>query len=61
VFLFLRRLDIAPRITARIVSIKVKAGDQVLKGDVIARLDPEAQRSHERSAQAACRVANRFL
>ena len=50
-------INIAPRITARIVSIKVKAGDQVLKGDVIARLDPEAQRSHERSAQAALSAA----
>jgi len=50
-------INIAPRITARILDIKVKAGDQVHKGDVIAILDPEAQRSHQRSAQAALTAA----
>ncbi|MCF7970941.1 MAG: efflux RND transporter periplasmic adaptor subunit [Methylococcaceae bacterium] len=50
-------INIAPRITARILDIKVKAGDKVRKDDVIALLDPEAQRSHERSAQAALSAA----
>lgn len=50
-------INIAPRITARILEIKVKAGDQVHKDNIIALLDPDAQRSHERSAQAALTAA----
>ncbi|OQK15804.1 hypothetical protein AU255_16565 [Methyloprofundus sedimenti] len=50
-------INISPRITARILDIKVNAGDKVSKGEVIATLDPEAQRSHERSAQAALSAA----
>ncbi len=46
-------INISPRITARILEIKVKSGDLVRKGDIIARLDPSSQRSHERSARAA--------
>jgi len=46
-------INISPRITARILEIKVNSGDLVQKGDVIARLDPSSQRSRERSAQAA--------
>jgi len=50
-------INISPRITARILAIKVKSGDRVHKGDIIARLDPSSQRSHERSAQAALMAA----
>ena len=50
-------INISPRITARILNIKVNAGDKVSKGDVIAMLDPDAQRSHQRSAQAALNAA----
>lgn len=50
-------INISPRITARILDIKVRAGDKVSKGDVIATLDPGAQRSQERSAQAALSAA----
>ncbi|MGR8935271.1 MAG: efflux RND transporter periplasmic adaptor subunit [Gammaproteobacteria bacterium] len=44
--------QIAPRITARIVAIKVRAGDKVKKGDLIAQLDPEAIRAKQREAAA---------
>lgn len=50
-------INISPRITARILDIKVSAGDQVYKGDVIAQLDPEAQRSQGRSAKAVLTAA----
>jgi len=50
-------INISPRITARILEVKVNAGDQVHKDDVIALLDPGAQRSHERSAQASLSAA----
>jgi membrane fusion protein, multidrug efflux system len=50
-------VQIAPRITAQILEIKVNAGDAVQKDDVIALLDPEAQRSHQRAAYAALAVA----
>ncbi len=48
---------IAPRVTARIIEIKVKAGDTVQKGDVIALLDPKTQRARERAAFAALAAA----
>jgi len=48
---------IAPRVTARIIEIKVQAGDSVQKGDVIALLDPKAQRARERAAYAALSAA----
>src|SRR5690349_1763103 len=44
--------DIAPRLTARIVEIKVNAGDAVKKGDVIARLDERDLRAQEKAALA---------
>lgn len=50
--------DIAPRLTARIVEIKVDAGDTVKKGDVIARLDERDLRAQEKAALAALSGAN---
>lgn len=50
--------DIAPRLTARIVEIKVNAGDTVKKGDVIARLDERDLRAQEKAALAALSGAN---
>ncbi len=50
--------DIAPRLTARIVEIKVNAGDIVKKGDVIARLDERDLRAQEKAALAALAGAN---
>jgi len=50
--------DIAPRLTARIVEIKVNAGDTVKKGDVIARLDERDLRAQEKAALAALAGAN---
>jgi RND family efflux transporter MFP subunit len=44
--------QIAPKITARIVDMKVHAGDKVKKGDLIALLDPEATKAKEREAAA---------
>ena len=44
---------IAPKMTARILEIKVNAGDTVKKGDVIARLDERDIRAQEQSALAA--------
>jgi RND family efflux transporter MFP subunit len=44
---------IAPKIAARILDIKVKVGDRVSKGDVIAHLDDRDMRAKEREALAA--------
>ena len=44
---------IAPRMTARILEIKVNAGDKVKKGDVIARLDEREIKAQEQAALAA--------
>jgi len=45
--------NIAPRMTARIIEIKVHAGDKVKKGDVIARLDERDINAQEHAALAA--------
>jgi len=45
--------NIAPRMTARILDIKVNAGDKVKKGDIIARLDERDIRAQENAALAA--------
>ena len=45
--------NIAPRMTARILEIKVNAGDKVKKGDIIARLDERDIRAQENAALAA--------
>jgi RND family efflux transporter MFP subunit len=50
--------NIAPRITARIIDVKVKAGDKVKKGDVIARLDEREVKAQENAALAALAGAN---
>ena len=50
--------NIAPRMTARIIEIKVNAGDKVRKGDVIARLDERDIRAQENAALAALAGAN---
>lgn len=44
---------IAPKMAARILELKVNAGDRVNKGDVIARLDDSDIRAKEREALAA--------
>jgi RND family efflux transporter MFP subunit len=50
--------NIAPRMTARILEVKVNAGDKVKKGDVIARLDEREIRAQEQAALAALAGAN---
>lgn len=50
--------DIAPKMTARIIEIKVNAGDKVKKGDLIARLDERDVRAQEHAALAALFGAN---
>jgi RND family efflux transporter MFP subunit len=50
--------NIAPRMTARIIEIKVHVGDKVKKGDVIARLDEREIRAQEHAALAALAGAN---
>ncbi len=45
--------NIAPRMTARIIEIKIHAGDKVKKGDVIARLDERDINAQEHAALAA--------
>jgi RND family efflux transporter MFP subunit len=45
--------NISPRMTARIIEIKVNAGDKVKKGDVIARLDEREIKAQEQAALAA--------
>lgn len=44
--------NIAPKMTARIVEIKVNAGDKVKKGDLIAKLDERDIHSQSHAAQA---------
>jgi RND family efflux transporter MFP subunit len=44
--------NIAPKTTARIIEIKVNAGDKVKKGDVIARLDERDVKAQENAALA---------
>ncbi|MCX7099346.1 MAG: efflux RND transporter periplasmic adaptor subunit [Methylococcales bacterium] len=50
--------NIAPRMTARILDIKVNAGDRVNKGDIIARLDERDIRAQENAALAALAGVN---
>ncbi|WP_340122104.1 efflux RND transporter periplasmic adaptor subunit [Methylobacter svalbardensis] len=50
--------NIAPRMTARIIEIKVNAGDKVKKGAVIARLDERDVKAQENAALAALAGAN---
>ncbi|MDP1663841.1 MAG: efflux RND transporter periplasmic adaptor subunit [Methylobacter sp.] len=50
--------NIAPKMTARIIEIKVNAGDKVKKGDVIARLDERDVKAQENAALAALAGAN---
>jgi len=45
--------NIAPRMTARIIEIKVNAGSAVKKGDLIARLDEREIKAQEQIALAA--------
>ncbi|MDR4517740.1 MAG: efflux RND transporter periplasmic adaptor subunit [Nitrosomonas sp.] len=49
---------IAPRLTARIIEIRVNAGDTVKQGDVIARLDERDLKAQEKAALAALAGAN---
>jgi len=44
--------NIAPKMTARIIEIKVNAGDKVKKGDLIAKLDERDIHAQEHAAQA---------
>ncbi|MGR9014231.1 MAG: efflux RND transporter periplasmic adaptor subunit [Gammaproteobacteria bacterium] len=50
--------NIAPRMTARIIEIKVHAGDKVKKGDLIARLDERDIKAQENAALAGLAGAN---
>jgi RND family efflux transporter MFP subunit len=50
--------NIAPKMTSRIIEIKVNAGDKVKKGDLIARLDERDIKAQENAALAALAGAN---
>ncbi|TAN68797.1 MAG: efflux RND transporter periplasmic adaptor subunit [Methylobacter sp.] len=50
--------NIAPKMTARIIEIKVNSGDKVKKGDLIARLDERDIKAQENAALAALAGAN---
>lgn len=50
--------NIAPKMTARIIEIKVNAGDKVKKGDLIARLDERDIKAQENAALASLAGAN---
>ena len=50
--------NIAPRMTARIIEIKVNAGDTVKRGDPIARLDERDIKAQEQLALATLAGAN---
>jgi len=51
-------VNISPKMTARIIDIKVHAGDKVKKGDVIAKLDERDIHAQENQALAAVAGAN---
>lgn len=48
---------IAPKLTARIISVNVKSGDRVKKGDILARLDEREMLSSHQEASAALSAA----
>ncbi|MDP3280244.1 MAG: efflux RND transporter periplasmic adaptor subunit [Nitrosomonas sp.] len=50
--------NIAPKMTARIIEIKVNAGDAVKQGDLIARLDERDVKAREQIALATLAGAN---
>ncbi len=50
--------NIAPKMTARIIEIKVNSGDKVKKGDLIVRLDERDVKAQENAALAALAGAN---
>ncbi len=50
--------NIAAKLTARIIEIKVKAGDHVKKGDIVARLDERNIQAKEHQALAEVDSAN---
>lgn len=50
--------QIAPKLTARIVSVNVNSGDKVKKGEIIARLDQRAMRSAYHESESALAAAN---
>lgn len=51
------KVHISPKITARILTIAVKSGDKVKRGDVIATLDQRAIKAREREAYASLNAA----
>lgn len=51
-------VNISPKMTARIIDIKVHAGDKVKKGDIIAKLDERDIHAQENQALAAVAAAN---
>ncbi|MGZ8160870.1 MAG: efflux RND transporter periplasmic adaptor subunit [Methylobacter sp.] len=51
-------VNISPKMTARIIDIKVNAGDKIKKGDIIAKLDERDIHAQENQALAAVAAAN---
>jgi RND family efflux transporter MFP subunit len=50
-------VDIAPRIQGVVAAVKVRAGDRVSAGQVIAEMDPKSMQEELRAAQAALGAA----
>jgi membrane fusion protein, multidrug efflux system len=53
--------EIAPKLTARVLEIRVDAGDPIRKGEVIARLDQKSIAAQERKAAAALAAAKAMV
>ncbi|SFK82748.1 efflux RND transporter periplasmic adaptor subunit [Methylocapsa palsarum] len=49
----IRQVDVGTRATGQLKSLRVKLGDQVRAGDLLAEIDPVLQENELRSAQAA--------
>lgn len=55
------QVDVSPRIAGRIVELRVKEGDRVTRGQVLARLDDEELTAEVRRQEAGLRTAQSTL
>ncbi len=56
-----QRVEITPKVSGRLVELRVDRGDRVREGQVVARLEDDEIRQQVRSAEAALQVARASL